>query len=235
MRVMNPLFSRVLRLISNTPEPVAPLIHPVHVVASPFKTGTSSIAQALLELGVGSSIMPYDHGLLKSYSKRCSRWNRLARKSEDFATFASLHGADLRDDLGGLISALRPYDIFHDAPFGHTHLHLFVRRVIAPEARFIWVMRAKDDWLASVRNWEMTHPDTYPNHNEWIEDPERKRAKKIAVRNKAYRAFVTFKQSNPDRCLELGWRGLSNWSALAAFYDKPVPDRPFPRVNASRR
>jgi hypothetical protein len=208
----------------------------VHVVVSPFKTGTSSVGQALLDLGVGHREMPHDGALLRRFLPQIRAANRQAATSPDIDSFVRRHGAAQRAALAGLTRALAPYDVFADAPFGHVHLHPFLHRLLAPRACLIWVHRPVEDWLASVRRWELAHPALYPRHGEWLSDPDGRAALKRRNRDRALAAFrrLATAPGEAERCLELPWAALDSYDALAAFYAVPVPAQGFPRRNAAR-
>lgn len=210
------------------------ITRPVHIIASPFKTGTTSVGEALLELGVGSYAMPYTGDLLDRFADVIKPLNALALERQGFRKFESDHGERVRADLADLVKKVAPYDVFPDAPFGHTHLHPFVRKALAPEARFIWVNRDRRDWLSSVENWETSHPEIYPAHTDWTERPKRRRSIMRSRWRVEYTQFKRLRRVFPDHCLELEWSDLGDFTALAAFYDMPVPDRAFPRSNVSR-
>ena len=210
------------------------LVRPVHIVASPFKTGTSSVAKALTILGVGRKIMRYDRRLQQRIRPLIRAANQRANAADDFAGFQTEHTAAIRDSLAELVAAIEPYDIFHDAPFGHTHLHPFVRKVLAPNARFIWVHRATDAWIESVRAWETAHPEIYPNHTRWTDDPEGQAETRRKFWRKHLRRFRRLKRARPEDCFELDWSEIGDFKALAAIYDLPAPDRAFPKINVSR-
>lgn len=210
------------------------LVGPVHIVASPFKTGTTSLGRALVKLGVGQSDMPFNGALLREWRPAIRKANDLARVSKGFLDFSQQYGSVTREGLGGLIEALAPYDVFHDAPFGHTHIHPFVRKVLAPEAKFIWMNRDMDSWIASVRNWEETHPETYPNHEIWAKAPEKQTLVRQRFWKRQYRKFNQMRRGAPKDCLELDWSDMSSFAALAEFYGVPAPEGPLPRENVSR-
>ena len=209
------------------------LARPVHVVVSPFKTGTSSVGQALIDLGVGHVDMPYDGKLLRSIRKKIRKSNSLAEEAKDFVAFRKKYEDLIRSEFGDLVSAISSYNVFHDAPFGHTHLHLFVRKVLAPKAHFIWINRDFDSWLASVRNWQLTHPDVYPQHKRWLENPEEEVVRRRIFWNKHYQTFQLMRRFCPDDCFEMAWSDLKGYSALADYYQVAIPSKAFPRTNVS--
>ena len=210
------------------------ITRPIHIVASPFKTGTTSVGQALLDLGVGTRDMPYDGNVLTKFQDLILPLNELAQERQGFRKFEQTHGDRVRADLAGLVKKVGPYDVFHDAPFGHTHLHPFVRKALAPEARFIWVNRDRMDWLKSVENWEITHPEIYPAHTDWTEAPKRRKSVMRKRWRIEYNQFKRLRRVFPEHCLELDWSDLGDFTKLAEFYGVPVPEQAFPRRNVSR-
>jgi len=210
------------------------IMREVHIIASPFKTGSSSVGKALLELGVGTTEMPYNGKVLRAWRSEIKRLNALADKASDFAWFQSKRGARVLDTLAGLVETVAPFDVFHDAPMGHAHIHPFVRKIMAPKARFIWVNREAGDWLESVRNWQVTHPQTYPKYTLWETEPEKRAQRFILRRQSQYRDFCRLRLAVPSDCIELDWADLASFEALAEFYGVPVPDGTFPKENVSR-
>lgn len=55
---------------------------PIHVVVSPYKTGTTSIEHALVTLGVGNAPMPHDGALLRQLLPKLQRWNVRAHQAK---------------------------------------------------------------------------------------------------------------------------------------------------------
>ncbi len=210
------------------------LVRPVHIIASPYKTGTTSVSKALLELGVGHRAMPHRGQLLRDIRPLLNTWNKRAANARNLDSFAAEHGTALRKDMKDFVKKIAPFDVFHDAPMGHGHLHPFLCKVLAPHAKFIWVDRDFDDWLASVRHWEETHPETYPAHTEWETDPDLRRKRKHNHRKRKWQQFKRIRREEPASTLVLRWSDLSDYKALAAFYDVPAPDAEFPRANVSR-
>ena len=159
--------------------------------------------------------------------------NAWAQDAQGFANFAKYHETETRAALADFVAALAPYDVFHDAPFGHTHIHPFVRKVLAPEAKFIWMNRDMESWLASVRNWEETHPEIYPKHVNWTNTPKRQVQIRKRFWRRQYRKFNQMRRGAPKDCLELEWRDMQSFDALAAFYGVPAPEGALPRENVS--
>lgn len=206
----------------------------VHIVASPFKTGSTSVAEALKILGVGNRIMRYKGQVLQDLAYLSDPLNRLANNSDDFFEFEASYGQRVKRDLGPLVRVIKRYDIFHDAPFGHAHIHPFVRKVLAPKAHFIWVNREPKDWLASVKNWEESHPELYERNVLWQEDPEGQAKKHLKKWSEQYDRFKLLCDAFPQDCLELKWHHLQNFEALASYYQVAIPSTPFPKANVGR-
>jgi hypothetical protein len=211
-----------------------PIQGPVHIIASPFKTGTTSVGKSLIALGVGQRDMQHNHALLRTTLPAARYYRKKLRGVSDFRAFEAAEKDKVLKRFAPLVVAARQFDVFHDAPMGHTHLHPFVRKIIAPEARFIWVNRDSEEWLESVRNWEITHPEVYPLHGRWETNPEACRANRMKLWNRSYRAFNALADTFPEHCLELQWSDLSSYSALAEFYGVPEPKDAFPHANASK-
>ena len=206
----------------------------IYIVASPYKTATTTVGDALVALGAGDKDMRYKAGLIKAYAEPIRTLNREITRETVFDDWLAANEGRVCRMLAEFTAHVAPFDIFSDAPFGHAHLHPFVRKAIAPKARFIWVNRPKEDWIASVRNWELTHPATYPKHQDWHTDPDARAAHLLKRRQRLWRQFKQLADARPDDCLTLQLRELATYDALAAFCGVPVPDNPVPRRNVSR-
>lgn len=207
---------------------------PVHIIASPYKTGSTSIGKSLIALGVGHREMQHDGALLREIKPAAQHYRKMLKKARDFHAFETAEKNNVLKAFKPLISSAVRYDIFHDAPMGHAHLHPFIRKIIAPEARFIWVNRDAEGWLESVRKWEVSHPDVYPHHDQWETDPDARKANRLAFWKRHHDAFLALADTFPDHCLELQWSDLKSYSALAAFYGVDEPEEAFPHDNAAK-
>ena len=217
------------------PGPDGTLAGPVWIVASPFKTATTTVGQALIDLGVGRRDMGYRGSLLQAWRKTFDALNREIGPGRDFAAFAAARGATLRAELAPLAADLAGFDVFSDAPVGHGHLHPFVWKILAPEARFIWVARPRAEWIASARHWEETHPETYPRHVLWQTDPARRERQLVKRRRLRRTRFDAIAAACPSDCLVLPIAALADYRALAAFCGVPAPEGPMRRQNVSGR
>ncbi|MEY1557954.1 sulfotransferase [Yoonia sp. R2331] len=207
---------------------------PVYIVASPYKTATTTVGEALVTLGAGKKDMRYKAGLIKKYADPIRTLNREIKRKTDFDDWLAANETRVCQMLAGFTAHVAPFDIFSDAPFGHTQLHPFIRKAIAPKARFIWVNRPKDAWLASVRKWELSHPETYPKHDLWHTDPEAKIEMLMKRRRRQRLQFKALADARPDDCLTMHIDDLKTYDVLADFCGVPVPSAPVPRSNVSR-
>ncbi|WP_101068163.1 sulfotransferase [Roseovarius salinarum] len=223
-----------------TPQPTAYVQHgritrPVHIAASIYKTGTTSLGEALVMLGVGERDMKYRPGLMKRFRPLFTRMNRSVGREVGARQFLAENGDRVREAMLEFTQEIAAFDVFSDAPMGHAHIHPFIRKAIAPEARFIWVKRRFKDWAASVRHWEVTHPETYTSHHMWETDPENKLNQLRKRRRRKYQQFRRLAEDFPDHCLELDMEELDNFGPLCAFYGVPDPGVAFPVSNVARQ
>lgn len=208
---------------------------PVHVVVSPFKTGTTSVGRALVEMGVGRAEMPSGNEILQTHQTLISEANALTKEDVGFKAFRAEHSQHIRTKLQPIVHAISPFDVFQDAPFGHTHLHPFVRKILAPRAKFIWVNRDRDSWLESVQQWEQSHPHLYSRHDKWRTDPDGEAELRMTHWRAAFRCFKRMRRGAPNDCLLLEWDDLQTYDRLAGFYGVAPPDAAFPKENMRRK
>ncbi len=206
----------------------------VHIVASPYKTATSSIGKALIAIGVGSRDMGHRPRLLQKNRSLFHEMNNEVEGVVNLGAWIAASSALVHDRLAALADAIQPFDVFSDAPYGHAHIHPAIRKALTPGARFIWVNRPFEEWTNSVRHWEVTHPDTYPQHGLWETDPAAKIRRLRRLWDMSYSQFRHVADAFPDDCLELDMAALNSFGPLCAFYGVPEPKNSFPQTNVSR-
>lgn len=210
------------------------LKQPVHIVCSPYKTASSSIEQALLDMNVGKKAMPHNGDLLRETKQLRYRWRKVANQSTSFKAFARQNAKQIRSDFLNYVKEIQEFDVFADAPFGHTHTHSFVRKILAPKAVHIWINRDFDEWADSVKRWEYARPNIYANGIEaWETRPEFRLKQLGKLWNSNYRQFKRLCEAFPKDCLELDFDELNGYSALASYYHVKVPESPFPVRNVN--
>jgi len=214
---------RVARRMKAAVLPYALNRTPRYILASPHKTATTTVGHALVTLGAGQAEMPHSGDLLPAHRRTIRRLNLSIPREARARDWIASHGAAARAALRGLMPVLTRYDVFHDAPFGHGHIHPFILKAMAPGARFIWVNRPRKAWMRSVRAWEETHPEIYPRHVEWQTDPDMRRRELRKLWQRRLTRFRRLADDYPDDCLELDSSELRNWAALSEFCDQPVP------------
>ncbi|MEM6580394.1 MAG: sulfotransferase [Pseudomonadota bacterium] len=215
----------------------APIVidDPVVIIHSPFKTGTTTVGNALVSLGVGSEDHGYHKELNVAYKNQMNEANRIAMHARSFKAFERLHGKHVRIMLAGLTAAVEGYRIFGDVPLGHLRMHPFTKKLIMPKARFIWIDREEEAWLESAKKWHLAHPEIYPGSAaRWKNRPDKERSKLIELRDNGFKEFRRLQESFPGDCLVLSLEKDANWNKLCDFLDKPIPDQPFPMLNSSQ-
>lgn len=210
------------------------MAHPVTFVASPYKTATSTVGKAVIALGVHRREMTHQRKLQQTHKGLFKQVNTLSRGARTWARFVQNGERDqVREILAPVLAAARRFDVFADAPLGHTHIHPFARRAIAPNSKFIWVHRDPEDWLASVRRWEESHPDIYPRHVFWTSHPKRRPRQLAELWRRNLSHFHRLAEVFPEDCLELDIADLDDYTKLAAFYGVEAPDAPLKRYNVN--
>lgn len=207
---------------------------PVYFIVSPYKTGSTTVGNALTTLGAGRAEMAFYPKLARKFRPVVNALNNAVPTDIPADEYIETHQEVIRSALAELTRKSAAYDVFADLPLGHGNVHPFVLRALAPEGRFIWINRDMNDWLASVRNWEETHPNAYPGHKDWTTRPRVKRRALRALWHQRRRRFRRLARVFPADCLELHINELSNWDALAAFTGCQKPDTPLQALNVSK-
>jgi hypothetical protein len=208
----------------------------VVVIHSPFKTGTTTIGWALVMAGFADKDHGYHQNLNIAYKHQINEANSLARETDSFETFKSVRGDQVIALMHDLLQHAVGYRIFGDLPFGHLLIHPFVKKLLMPNARFIWIDRNEEAWLASARKWHLAHPALYPGADKrWEKNPEGEKLKLIRLRDDGFREFQKLQKSFPQDCMIMSLEKDANWQPLCSFLGLPIPDAEFPVLNRTNR
>lgn len=226
--------SRIKGASSNTKEPKV-YEERVVIIHSPFKTGTTTIGAALVMMGFSDEDHGFHRDLNRGYKKQIDTANKLAVQYDSFIAFKSEAGKEVVELMQELLSHAVGYKIFGDVPFGHLRIHPFVKKLIMPKARFIWVDREQEAWFASARKWQLAWPAIYLDADKkWAENPDREKQKLIRLRDNGFREFKKLQREFPRDCLVISLETDAGWQPLCDFLDLPIPDKEFPVLNKSR-
>ncbi len=194
-----------------------------YFIVSPYKTATTTVGKALLELGACRREMTFRSHVLTDVRRDLRQLQDTITPQTSARDWIAENTDAALQVLGPVMPRLWRYDAFSDAPFGHGNVHCFILKAVVPKARFIWVDRPLEDWLASVRRWELSRPDVYRHHGQWHDDPDTRRATLTRQRAKHYARFRRMAEEFPHDCLELSVEDLNSWDKLAAFCGLPAP------------
>ncbi len=147
--------------------------------------------------------------------------------------FVATHGAEVRERLPQYPKRARRFDVFHDAPFGHNHIHPMALLSLDPDLKLIWIERPFNEWLRSVEKWERTHPKIYPRWEKWDSDKDAVIRARVRTRYISYGRFLRVRSELPDRCLLLDLADFSTYQPLADFFGVDAPAGAPPRLNPS--
>lgn len=194
-----------------------------YFIVSPYKTATTTVGKALLELSACRREMTFRRHVLTDIRRDLRQLEKTITPQISARDWIDANAATAQAIMAPVMPRLRRYDVFSDAPFGHGNVHCAVLKAVMPSARFIWVDRPLEDWLGSVRTWELSRPNVYRHHNQWHEDPDHRRATLTDERAQLYARFKYTAESFPQDCLELSVEDLNSWDKLAAFCALPAP------------
>jgi len=189
----------------------------VYILAAPYCTGAPRTVQVLQKLNVARRVMPGDPMLLQRLRPGIEEANVTVQKHLSAKLYLQRHGDRVRRIMRPLTRHMAGYDIFAEGPFGQTFLHPYVRRAVAPQARFIWMTRNRGAWLQDVERHECAHPGIYPESIGWHED-RFGRTRLLNERwRKERRKFIRLSRDFPEDCIELTYEDPDVWDQLRAF------------------
>jgi hypothetical protein len=208
----------------------------VVIIHSPFKTGTTTIGAALVMMGFADQDHGFHRNLNRGYKSQIDKANRIAGRFRRFEVFKSRRGEDIICLMQDLFANARGYKIFGDVPFGHLRIHPFVKKLMMPNAKFIWIDRNEDDWFDSARKWHITHPEIYPGaEKRWEDNPDGEKRKLIRLRDDGFKEFKKLQKAFPQDCLIISLENDARWEPLSTFLNLPIPDAEFPMLNKARQ
>lgn len=222
-------FVRPVLNLLNPPDPTRTR----YFIVSPYKTATTTVGSALVMLGAGRREMRFRKGVLNAHRRGIIRLEATIPDEASAADWISQNADKARETLEPLMQPLLRFDVFSDVPFGHGNVHCFLLKAALPPARFIWVDRPLYEWLDSVRAWECSHPETYPDYDEWEDNPSYRRRRLRRKRDALYENFTRLAEDYPEDCLELSMDDLQSWDKLAAFCGRPTRSGPLPVRNVN--
>lgn len=169
------------------------------------RTGTTSIGEALLQLG----------------------YSVLGTPSEpEIAT------ALLSNNAQPAILKAQPYDALQDLPWAMLYKEL---DSAYPESKFILLKRPEASWLKSMLD-HFGHSST--NMRKWAYGagtPTNNEHLYSSAFQRHYREVKQYFANRPDDLLELSLVEGDGWEKLCRFLNRPIPKKPFPRSNKSKR
>lgn len=199
---------------------------------SPFKCGTVSVSRALELLYPTYKVLGHSPSLFTSEQyELIGVFNKIV----DSYVYARLIPKDMVEEikqgLGFVVAAAQGYNIYQDWPLGHECIHPFIKKLLFPRCKLIFLERDMGSWSISCKNWVLNHPDLYPfGHfiNLYPLITQRERELDMARWKKMYERL---QKDYP--CDVLIMNVKQGWEPLCHFVSKPVPNTYFPRLNTA--
>jgi len=201
----------------------------VYIIHSLWKTGTTSVGRALVLLGIGDQDFGWRQQLGEDYAERMDAVNLAMAPFSFFSEVTESTKQYVLETMDGFVAETTGYTIFGDYPVAHTHLHLFAKKILFPDAKFIWLERDLLSWTDSVRRWELKHPHLYPHAEALWKNYDREFEDKRQAREFQRELVINFKKEFPDDILITSVH--REWTDLCNFLHVPVPNLAFPVEN----
>ncbi|WP_317930899.1 hypothetical protein [Halioxenophilus sp. WMMB6] len=205
------------------------------VIHSLFKTGTTSVGHGLIKLGIGHREMGWNPGVIHGLEGLIKPANELANKSDTYAHFYKEYGKQIKQTFKLLKQRCENYDTFSDHPIGHTTIHPYIKRALFGKPILIWINRDQTEWLKSAKDWELTHPQIYPDaEQKWLHDEKAQINRLITMRTAEKAIFDLYKQEFPTESLELDLKDESLWQNIANHFGKNITNFTPPHLNKAK-
>ena len=163
-----------------------------------------------------------------------------------------LHSLYIHKDYNELIRMTKYWDAFADGPWGGTDLYLELYKVY-PDAKYILTYRDPESWYKSMINMLTqfdsnleTALDTHHEVGKWgssyffshifnISNLANKKDILINHYNNHNNSVREFFHNKPDSFLEIDISIKDKWTPVCTFLSKPIPDKPYPLVNQTKK
>lgn len=209
------------------------------IFISPFKGGSTSIAEALDLVGFkrwNSNDWVVNFTLhQKEQLALIERANKLLDGINEFNEIDSKTSNEVETLIGkNLRELFGNYDVADDYPLGHDSIHPFIKKIVFSQGKFIFSERPIDEYFESVfkhvTNKKYKH---IYSRSHRLYCFERTLAKKLTIEKyKKWKSnYINLKKSFPDDVLIMDLE--DGWEPLATFLGFEVPDIEFPRLNVS--
>lgn len=201
------------------------------IIHSMMKTSTTSMGKALKLIGKGE----YDHGwrpdLGNKYSSTIDAANCLVRDTKSIHSVSENNKLAIKIMFKNMVCELGDCTIFSDFPIGHIRINPFVKKIIFPNSKFIWIDRGIDGWLESVKNWQLSHPNVFKQAEKIWSNEEEAKKKLIKSYSLEKARIVNLKKDFPQDVLIT--KISSGWTDICRFLNCAVPKEEFPHINKS--
>lgn len=214
------------------------------IFVSPFKGGTTSVGKALDMAGFKTDVsLVGRHKIISDFDRRMI--NDVNSFLDNFFGFAQIPkqlSTQIEALLGGMIRKVSgDTDVFQDVPLGHELIHPYIKKIIFPDCKFIFLERDRNSYVKSVKNQLLKCASglrgnllakKYHHCNELFGTaPDL--ADAISWNNyKRWRLrYLDISRLFPDDVLFM--RVTEGWDPLCEFLGFEMPNEPFPWENKS--
>jgi len=199
-----------------------------YIVHSMWKTGTTSMAKALIQLGISDKEHGWQQELGHKYRGRILAANRMLNGYNSILNIHPNVVNAVRVALSGLPEELDDYSIFSDYPIGHTFIHPFVKKILFPNSKFIWIDRDIDAWVKSVKKWKELKKEILKPETTKFESDSKLQEKYSLKKQELKKLAKDF--PNDVLFMELS----DGWRPLCEFLGVDIPDFIFPFENENK-
>lgn len=214
------------------------------IFISPFKGGTTSVGKALDMAGFKTDVnLVGRHKIMSDSDRRII--NDVNSFLEQFFGFAQVSKQISLQIEALLKNKIRKIsgdtDVFQDAPLGHELIHPYIKKIIFPDCKFIFLERDRAPYVNSVRSQLLKCAAGLRgnllakrySHCKELFDTAPDLADAISWNNyKRWRLrYLDLSRLFPDDVLFM--RVTEGWNPLCEFLDFDKPDEPFPWENKS--
>lgn len=195
------------------------------IFVGPYKGGSTSVGEALGMVGfraIGHEPRLLDPRLEGALNAA----NRIVQHYDSLDAIPQNLQKAIRLALAEIQPLMRRADVYHDWPLGHDLIDPFIKKLLMPAARFIFLDRNGNEWIESV----MAHDRWLYGHNAVVRSPEGD-SFLLTYRHLLRKRYELLEACSPGSVLFM--QVSDGWAPLALFFGFSPPRSEFPMRNRS--
>lgn len=222
--------------------PHPPACTPVFI--SPYKCGTSSVGTALSSMGytdagwTPNSFSTQEYDLIADFNAKVKQYEFLSEIPEELCD-------SIKTELTPCMTrVLGKHTCSSDWPMGHECIHPFIRKIVFPTCKFVYLLRDRESYIksAETHHLKMNNTEKFNDMNATFVESKLHNNFKVElekiwdIHQEFIQIYTRLKQEHPDDVLFMNLFETSDyakWTQLCALVNiraRPYATKRFPWI-----